>query len=75
MDDYSKGILTSETKVLSMERNYVANYRGDQIELVPAWVFTVSRLKTVENRTQEEYSCFVVNALTGKRIRTAVDNR
>ncbi|MFU0800496.1 MAG: two-component system regulatory protein YycI [Xylanivirga thermophila] len=77
LDDYKNTILTSETKILSMELNYVGIYRNEQIELVPTWVFSVSYPVEREDKDETVYECtyFVINAFTGERIRTAVDDR
>jgi hypothetical protein len=76
LDDYKKAIQTSETKIFSMELNYVGIYHEKELQLVPAWVFCISHPIKLEetNEVINEYTYFVINAFTGKQIRTAVDN-
>jgi regulatory protein YycI of two-component signal transduction system YycFG len=72
-DDYASGIILTETEVSSVELNYVAVYENEDIVLVPAWMFVVSsRSKTPDTI---DYRFGVVDAITGKLIRTAVDNK
>jgi regulatory protein YycI of two-component signal transduction system YycFG len=79
LSEYEKIILMSEHKVLSMELNYIGMHQENSLLLIPAWVFAVSRPDTMGREDTDknvfEYLYIVINALTGERIRTAVDNK
>ncbi|MCJ7840057.1 hypothetical protein MUB24_03845 [Lederbergia sp. NSJ-179] len=82
LDFYSGYILEEETKVFSMELCYVGILRSDKnYELVPAWVFGIAKTSErtdPENGTKDSYdsySYYVINAITGERIRKASEEQ
>lgn len=79
IDSYSEVLLTKETSVTSMELCYVAILTGEHsYELVPAWVFEISEENDWDDPkdgtiTLNDYSYFVVNAITEEQIEKASD--
>ena len=75
LDDYSKAIQISETRLVTMELNYVGVHAGEMLQLIPAWVIGISKSLEIDDEIKDEYSYFVINALTGERIRKAVEGK
>ncbi|WP_062107426.1 hypothetical protein [Bacillus niameyensis] len=80
IDSYSEILLENETRIFSMELNYVAILqKDDSYELIPAWIFGIAETSdwpdgsTGESVTLDSYSYYVMNAITGEKIERASD--
>lgn len=71
LSSYAGTLVDKETKIVSLELEYVALGTDGSYELVPAWVFITSKaMQSLDSNRASftEYSYYVVNAVTGKRI-------
>ena len=68
IDTYAQSILETDTRVESMELNYVAVATDRGYELIPAWLFRVAILTEYQGETYDRYTFFVLNACTGEQI-------
>ncbi|MEK4851501.1 hypothetical protein NST04_16770 [Paenibacillus sp. FSL H7-0756] len=72
--DYKELLLDEGTKIVSAELNYVSMPDDQTYQLIPAWVFQIAKpvvWSDPNNQTTlpfEDYSKFVVNAITGDKI-------
>ncbi|MBQ8637762.1 MAG: hypothetical protein IJ468_01180 [Lachnospiraceae bacterium] len=74
-----KQINVTPVYIESMELNYVIYVKKEELQLIPAWIFCIAREKEWEDPdngelvTIKEYEHFVVNAVTGEQMLTAVE--
>lgn len=80
IDSYSEILIGQKTELTSMELSYVTILVGENnYQLVPAWVFEIAEENEWKDpvddttTTYDEYSYYVVNAMTGARIEKASD--
>ena len=79
IDSYSEILLGQETSVTSMELCYVAILKGENsYNLIPAWVFEVAEADEWNDSHDgtimlNDYSYYVINAITGEQIEKASD--
>ncbi|MBW4081237.1 hypothetical protein [Paenibacillus sp. S150] len=72
--EYEDLLLDEGTKVVSAELCYVSIPDGDAYQLIPAWVFRIAKpvvWSDPNNKATfpfDDYSQFVVNAITGEKM-------
>lgn len=76
LQEYGKAFLISDLYAEKLELEYVSLVSGDRLKLVPAWVFCVAREHETDDMvTVKAYEHFIVNAVTGERILSAVEKK
>lgn len=76
LEEYGRAFLISDLYVEKLELEYVSLVSGDKLKLVPAWVFCVAREQEIDDMaTVKAYEHFIVNAVTGERILSAVEKK
>lgn len=80
VEHYHSVIIATETTVDQMDLYYVGVVDGDHYQLIPAWVFRIAELKenALEDGTSQkyyDYSFYVINAISGKRIEKTSDSQ
>ncbi|MCT2536728.1 hypothetical protein NC661_14155 [Aquibacillus koreensis] len=72
VEHYSSTILTNETTIYEQDLYYVGVVDGENYKLIPAWVFQlVSKQTDDKGKEYDEYSYFVINAISGEKIKEA----
>lgn len=79
LEELNRSLQISNVNLETLKLSYVTLHDKEERKLVPAWIFCIARESIAENSyTQEripikKYEHFIVNAISGERIRMAVN--